>query len=264
MSLFFLLDQVALPVYLILGALAAWHLWRVMNARAQMTSTYYELERDLARQRRGGALTWVVAFGLLMVMVLGVQRSVVPFLRTELEQQEIVSIGQVDQDSDFRTATPAPVAGGLNIQPVAPLGEDSVIILLTPTLTPTPVGTIIPNTGPVEGCVDPRATLQVPANGMKVFQPITIIGTAYTDSFSSAKLELISLDPGDSWRVIDERRQEARETMALSQFSPINSDPGTYKLRLVVFNLRQEMVASCMVTIYITEPPVTPTQTPVS
>jgi len=252
MTLVFLIDQVAGPLYLILAALAAISFWRGLNARGQLASTYYELERDLARQRFGTAMGWVLAFGLLMLGVLGVQQSMGPFLQTELAQRELVNVGLMAQDGDFSTATPAPLEGGLDIQPVPPLGEDNLIIPLTPTLTPTPVGTIIPNAPEIEGCQDPRATLQVPANGMRVFQPISVIGTAFTDSFAVAKLEISGPGTNNTYVVIDDRRQETRETAPFSQFAPAAYPPGEYQFRLTVFDITQQLVASCMVTIYIT------------
>ncbi len=262
MTLFLLLDQVAAPLYLILGAIAALNLWKLMNARGQIRTTYYELERDLANQRQWDALLWVAVLGLGALMVLGVQRSIVPFLRTEMEQQEFVATGQIEQDGTYSTATPAPIAGGLDIQPVAPLGEDNTIILLTPTLTPTPVGTIIPNAPDIEGCIDPRATLQMPANGMRVFQPVSVIGTAFTDSFSAAKLEIFGPGTNETWRTIDDKRQETREIGAFSQFAPAGYETGLYQYRLVVFDITNTLVASCMVNIYISEPPMTATPTP--
>jgi hypothetical protein len=261
MTLFLLIDQVAIPIYIILSAMALWAGWRFLDARARLRSTYYELERDLARQRQWDALTWVAVFFLFGMMILGIQRSVVPFLQTEIAQQEIVSIGQIAQDGEYRTATPAPIAGGLDIVPVPPLGENNAIILLTPTLTPTPVGTIVPGAPAPVGCNDPRATLQIPANGMRVFQPITVTGTAFTEAFTAAKLEINGPSTLDTYRVIDERRQEAREFAPLSQFTPANYEPGAYQFRLTVFDITDTLVASCMVTIYITEPPITATPT---
>lgn len=262
MTVFFLIDQIAIPIYIIVTAMMVWFSWHMVSARGNVRGTYYELERDLARQKQWDAAAWVAVLGLFALMILGIQRSVVPFLRTEQSQQEIVAVGLTEQDSDFRTATPAPIAGGLNIEPVAPLGEDNTIILLTPTLTPTPLGTIIPNAPAPEGCVDPRATLQMPANGMRVFQPISVVGTAFTDSFTVAKLEIKGPGTNNTYLVIDDRRQEMREMGAFSQFAPAAYTQGEYQFRLTVFDITDNLVASCMVTIYISDPPVTATPTP--
>lgn len=189
MNLVFLIDQVAVPLYIILAALAALSFWRSLHARWQLSSTYYELERDLARQRFGTSIGWMLAFVLMMVGVLGIQETVAPFLRTELEQREIISVSLIAQDGDFRTATPAPLDGGLNIQPVAPLGENNTIILLTPTLTPTPVGTIVPNAPTAEGC-------QTRARRCKSL----LMGCASSSRSASLARRIPTRSPWPSWR----------------------------------------------------------------
>lgn len=260
-GIFFLIDQLAVGLYIVLGALALWHAWRFMSARAELRATFYELERDIARQRQWDALLWVAVMGQLALGVWGVQREVVPFLQSEINVQEAVAMGLVAQDGAAATFTPAPIAGGLDIQPVPPLGANDIILLVTPTLTPTPVGTIVPNAPAVIGCNDERATLQVPANGMRVFSPIPIVGTAFTESFAVAKLEIKGPSTNDSYIVIDDKRQPITTTSAFSQFSPALYTPGAYQLRVMVFDLTDTAVASCMVTIYITDPPITPTPT---
>ncbi len=256
------IDQIALGLYLIMLALGLWQLWQWVQAQTQARTTFYELERDLARQRQADALTWLAILGQLALIVLGVQRVVSPYLQSEQRIQEQIAAGQIAQDGDFVTATPAPpLAGGIDIQPVPPLGDDNTVLLLTPTLTPTPVGTIVPNAPPIEGCNDPRATLQVPANGMRVFQPITVIGTAYTENFALAKIEISGPGTNNTYAVIDDRRQEARTLSPFSQFVPAPYLSGAYRFRLTVFDITDTLVASCMVTIYISEPPLTATPT---
>lgn len=260
-SVLFLLDQLAIGIYFLLLAWGLRHVWRYLRARRELRATYFELERDLARNAQGSALTNMIVTLQLALMLAGIQNVVVPFLRTELSLQEVVASAPVQDDGDFATATPAPVAGGLDIEPVAPLGEDSTILLLTPTLTPTPVGTIIPNAPPIEGCGDPRATLQIPANGMRVFAPIPIVGTIYTENFAFAKVEISGPGTNNTYAVIDDRRQEVRLSAPFSQFTPASYPAGLYQLRVMVFDVSGSPVSFCMVNIYITEPPVTPTPT---
>ncbi len=260
-GLFFFVDQIAVGVYIVLGAIALWFVWRFLSARIEYASTFYELERDLARQKQWDAALLVVLMLQFSIGILGIQREVVPFLQGEINVQEAVAVGIVIQDGAVATFTPAPIAGGLNIEPVAPLGENNVVLLVTPTLTPTPVGTIVPNAPAIVGCNDDRATIQVPANGMRVFSPIPIVGTAYTESFALAKVEIKGVSTNDNYTVIDDKRQPILISSAFSQFSPALYSPGEYQLRIMVFDLTDTPVASCMVTIYITEPPMTPTPT---
>lgn len=261
--IFFFIDQVALGIYLILAAMILYFARHWLVARAEFNSTRFELERDIALQQQMNAVTSVMMVAVACVMVLGVQSVVVPYLQSEetiQERAQEVAASQVD--GDFRTATPAPLAGGIDIEPVPEIGnDDGPILLLTPTLTPTPVGTIVPGAAPIEGCNDDRATLQVPANGMRVFQPIRVIGTAYTADFTSAKIEIRGPGTNNSYVVVNEIVQPLNTTGDLTQFVP-NYPEGVYQFRLMVFDLSNQPVASCMVNIYIGPPPTTPTPTP--
>lgn len=262
MSFFTLVDRIAPGLYIVMGVLLLWQFWRLTRARAEFRSTYFELERDLIRLRQANALTAMIVLMQMGLVVLGIQLSILPFLQ---QQDDFASVPQeVVEDSVFVTSTPpAFVQEGLDIEPVPPLvGEDTNIIQLTPTLTPTPVGTIVPNAPVVEGCQDERATLQIPANGMRVFQPIPVVGTAFTENFSSAKVEIKGPGTSDAYAVVGDTLQQVRTRAAFSQFSPAAYPEGLYQFRLMVFDITGSPVASCMVNIYISNPPVTATPTP--
>ncbi len=260
------LDRLAPGLYILLTAAFAWNLWKARRTGHQYRATYFELEREMTRVRRVNALTVLVLVGLAGLLLLGVQKSMLPFLRQVQDiqafQQEIAQ----NIDGSFATSTPrSPDQAALNIQPVAPLGgDDNPIIQLTPTLTPEPLGTIIPNPPDTQGCTDPRATLNLPANGMRIFQPIALEGTAYTDNFSEAKIEISGPATNDAWSVIAIIPQPVMAAGAFYQFSPApyaDTGSGLYQLRLMVFDITQQPVASCMINIYISAPPETPTPT---
>ncbi|MCU0515138.1 MAG: hypothetical protein MUE40_21490 [Anaerolineae bacterium] len=265
MTLVALIDRVAPGLYFLVVALCLWLLWRWRAARSEYRSTYFELERDLARLRQVNALTLLLVLLLLALLILGVQRSVLPFL----QQEDSLLIARAEQaaareDGTFVTSTPPPAAGGaFDVVPVPPLGGDNnPVIQLTPTLTPTPVGTIIPNPPLVQGCNDPRATLQIPTNGMRVFQPIRVVGTAFSDNFAFAKIEISGPGTNNIYGVVDQTLQPVTAVSDFSQFAPAGYAEGLYQFRLMVFDISQLPVASCMVNIYISAPPVTPTPTP--
>ena len=262
-QIFFFIDQISIGLYLLLAVAILWQSRHLMVARGAYRSTYFELERDLARYNQLNALTIIAVFILFGVAVLGVQQSVVPFLRSvqSLEEQA-AQLQESMTDGVFNTATPPALGGGINIEPVPPLGGDGqTVLLLTPTLTPTPVGTIVPNAPAIEGCQDERAQLELPANGMRVFSPIAIIGTAYADSFARVKIEINGPSTGGNWAVIDEQLQPVRNRSPFSQFAPSEYIPGLYRFRTMVFDISDSPVASCMVNIYISDPPVTATPT---
>jgi hypothetical protein len=264
-GIFYLLDWLAYPLYILIGVVILWHLWRFFQARGELSASYFELERDLARNRQVTAVTVIVMALEICVLLLGVQFRAVPYLETErsLDEQR-VQAAEAPQDVPFMTDTAAPAASGLDIQVGTPLGENSDTIVLTPTLTPTPIGTIIPNAPAIEGCADDRAYLEIPANGMRVFNPLVVRGTAYADGFSQAKLEISGPSTNGQYVVLASISQPVTEIANFGQFVPAEYEEGEYEFRLMVFDITAQPVVSCRVTIYISQPPytATPTSTP--
>lgn len=260
-ALIFLIEQWALGLYIIFGALFVLHLWRFNRARAALRSSQFELERELAREARAGALSLMLLLLEGVALVAGVQLVVAPTIRAQGDFA--VELALVADDGDFRTPTVAPPTGqfqvdssGVQLGEVNPADQ----ILPTPTLTPTFVGTIVPNSpGPI-GCDTPDATLQVPANGMVVFEPLVVRGTANSDNFAFYKFELngpatlgnFAPLPVDGTRPVPELGD-------LGQLVPAYYAPGEYRFRVVVFDIANAARASCEITIFISEPIPTPT-----
>lgn len=263
-SIFFLLDWVAEPLYILLTVIVLWYFYRLLQARSESSSTYFELERVLAHRRQANAITVMILALEFCVLLFGVQVRAVPFLEAErdLDSIQVAQVGAT-QDVVFETDTPSAIDnGGLNIELGTPFDTVSDIIVLTPTPTPTPVGTIVPNAPPIEGCEDPRARLEVPANGQRVFSPLIVRGTAYTDDFSRFKLEISGPSTLNQFIVASESNAPVRELSDFSQFSPSTYEEGAYQFRLMVFDISTNLVASCQVTIYISDPPNAATPTP--
>ena len=124
----------------------------------------------------------------------------------------------------------------------------------------TAVGTIRPNAPPSLNCESDHAYLQVPANGMQVFESIVITGTAYTDDFAFYRIELNGPSTFNSFAVYDEHLTPVTETGPLGQFNPAPYEPGWYEFRLMVFDITNTLRASCLVNIYVSGP--LPTSTP--
>ncbi len=263
-QVFFLIDQLALGLYILMAAVIMRYGYRLLLAAGDYRATYFELERSLARHRQMNATTGIIVAAEIVLLVLGVQQTVVPFLEQEATLQQVAQARRANMtDGEFVTATPPPRAqGAFDIEPVPPLvGDDEQIILLTPTLTPTPVGTIVPNPPASEGCDDPRAQLQVPANGMRVFQPIAVRGTAYTSNFASAKIEIKGPDTNNSYQVVADILQPVQNLSDFYQFNPAVYGEGVYQFRLMIYDVSSTLVAACMVNIYISDP-ATPTPAP--
>ena len=260
---FFLIERIAISLYIFMAVIILWYVYRYFQAASEIRSTYFELERTLARRRQANSVTAIILAFEFALFVLGIQMRAVPYLETERNLNEIQAqqAAVVQEDIAFATFTPEAVTGtGLNLEVPNVFAEEDIIVL-TPTLTPTPVGTIVPGAPAVEGCVDDRAYLEIPANGMRVFNPIVVRGTAYADEFSKAKLEISGPTTNGQFYVVDTIIDPVRELSEFSQFQPGTYEAGKYLFRLMVFDLSDQLVAYCQVTIYISEPILTATPT---
>lgn len=260
---FFLLQWLSIPLALLMLAVILWYGYQLLRIRSEIRATYFQLERDLARRRQQNAVTVMILALEFCILLLGVQVRAVPFLEAERDLGEVQAAAVVPTDLPYESPTPPAVPqGGLDLQEVEPLTDnDEVGFVATPTLTPTPVGTIVPNPPAGEGCLDERALLEIPANGMRVFQPIIVRGSAFTDDFTSAKLEIRGPSTLGQYVVLDSIVSPVRTISDFNQFVPAGYEEGVYNFRLTVFGLGEQLVASCMVNIYISPPPVTATPT---
>jgi hypothetical protein len=258
-TLVFLIEQTAIGLYILIGVALLLAVRRWSRARREFRSTYFELEKDLARTARSDAFTSMILLIEAALLVAGIQNVVAPTIRSNTEI-DVVS-AQVITDGEFNTPTPVFNEGvqidssSINLTPEDP----SLRVLATPTLTPTPVGTIVPNAPPAIGCNEPGAVLQIPANGMRVFEPIRIVGTAFMDDFAFYKFELAGPVTGGNFAPLQDHTQMVRDLGELGQFVPAFYQPGAYQFRLSVFDITNTMGPSCTVNIYISEPIPTPT-----
>lgn len=259
-SLVFLIEQVATGLYILIGAALIIAVRSLLQSQSAYRGTFFELEKDIARSRRANALTALVLLVELALIVVGVQRVVAPTLRETMRDQPQRQLALVS-DGQFRTPVPptfsAQVIDPSNVQ----LGDidPAAQIQPTPTLTPTPVGTIVPN-APSAQCTSEKAQLQIPANGMIVFEPIPVVGVATTENFAFYRFELKGESTSGNFATIGvDGTQPVNALGVLGQFVPSFYVPGEYQFRVSVFDTTSAQVASCTVTIYISEPIPTPT-----
>ena len=253
------IDQVAIGIYFLLAAAILLALRRYVIFGEEYRASYFELERDLSRYRQTNAITLIILLIQIGIIIAGIQIIVVPELQRERELEDIVLAARLD-DGVFMTPAPAMPSGQVAIDPVAlPRSDEIGGVLPTPEPTPTAVGTLIP-ADPVIGCDQPGAQLQIPGNGMRVFQPIPVVGTVFADQFAFASIEINGPSTFGNFQVIEDQITEVRERAEFSQFVPAGYEPGEYQFRLMVFDVTQTLKASCQVRIYISDP--LPTLTP--
>ncbi|NWG17018.1 MAG: hypothetical protein HXY41_10315 [Chloroflexi bacterium] len=258
-ALVFLIEQIAIGLYILAGVVGLFAWRRMSRAQRELRATHFELERDIFRYERANALTALIVVVEFSLAILGVQRVVAPAIR---EQMDVAEVFSPITDQPFYTPTPPQVVFGgapIDVGSVQ-IGEEEVVqVIATPTLTPTPVGTILPNPAPIAGCDTPGATLQVPANGMLVFEPINVIGTASADNFAFYRFEINGPSTFGSFVSLRDYNLPVMETGVLGQFVPAFYEPGQYQFRITVFDSTNTLKAACMVNITISEPIPTPT-----
>lgn len=257
-----LIEQIAPGLYILLGVGLFWIWRRWGRARHDLRATHFEFERDLYRNRAANALTSLILLLEISLVVVGIQQVVAPTIRASGSTAAAETI----IDPPFNTPTPAQVdfsSSPIDSSGVIIGGNDtSGQIQLTAVPTATPVGTLLPNPPAVQGCDTPEATLQIPANGMLVFSPIRIVGTAYTDNFSSYRFELNGASTFNNFAPLAEYTRPVNEISDLGQFVPSFYEPGPYQFRLTVFDITNTLRAACTVNITISEPIPTPTPLP--
>jgi hypothetical protein len=256
----FLIEQLSVGLYIAVIAGMVLLAYRWSNDRWAFRATQFELERDLAKYRSGNAMTGIILLFEAALVIAGVQYIVAPTLRRIEGTMAVVD--QIQTDIEFSTPTPgarSTVAfdeAGIIFEDVNPADE----IVFTATPAPTPVGTIIANPPEIVGCESENATLQIPANGMRVFQITEVVGTAFTENFASYKLEIRGPSTFNNFATLEGSISPVEGLGSLGQFNPAPYEPGMYQFRVVVFDTTDTMRASCTVNIEIDEPQ--PTRTP--
>ncbi|MFZ4815574.1 MAG: hypothetical protein ACOYL5_13635 [Phototrophicaceae bacterium] len=263
----FFIEWSALGWYLFIIGGVLISLWGWSQEQVKLRETYFELERNLARSRRSDFATFVILLIEAALIILGFQRVIAPYVRAQADLT--AEILERPDDLPFATPTARPTTGGVIIDDSAvrdriEATDPGAGIALTPTLTPTPVGTIIANPGEVIGCDTDNAYLQVPANGMVVFTPMNVIGKAYVDNFAFYRFELRGVSTFDQFAPLAEYSQPVTEQTSLGQFVPSSYEPGEYQFRLNVFDITNNVQATCTVNIIISDPIPTPTPLPVT
>lgn len=258
-SLVFLVEQLATGLYILVAVGVFWYGRKLMMARQSYRATYYELERDIAKFQRANAITILILLFEFALVIIGIQRVVAPTIRADAGVEQSIEViaqdGAFDTPTPFRSDNTAIDPSGVNLTP----DDLNLRVLATPTLTPTPVGTIVPNAPPARGCDTPDSMLQIPANGMRVFEPITVVGTANSPDFAFFRFEISGPQTGNSFAILEEKTQPVVEIGEMGQFVPAFYEPGEYQFQVTVFDTTNMLRASCMVNIYISEPIPTPT-----
>jgi hypothetical protein len=273
----FFIEQIANGVYLLLAIGVLANLRSLMQARRELVNAEFELERELASRRQAGAITRALAALEVILAIYAIAHVVAPTLRSDVAPPPGQTISEpgvfvtvppaqatlVDAqgtplaaenvDSSFQTLTARPPEGAV------------VAAIASPTVSPTPPGTIIPGAPAPVGCDRPKdrapdAILDVPANGQVLFEAITVRGIANAANFSRYKFEISGPSTGNAFTPFGgDKTSPVKDSGVLGQVSLLAFEKGTYLFKLAVFDSKDQLKASCTVTVYLQVHPATAT-----
>ncbi|MBX3065595.1 MAG: hypothetical protein KF726_21645 [Anaerolineae bacterium] len=266
-ELIYLIERASLGLYLVCGAVLLLSLRRWLIANGRLRAAEFELEREMARSQQSSALTWGIGMIEVALAVFAITYVVAPTVRSDaLSASGVVATSGDQAPETFQTSTPGGSGAEVDdmfatVTAQAMAGSGGPVLLLTPEDSPTPVGTIEPDLGTVEGCDTDQAKLLVPANGQVLFDSVTVIGQATIDSFSSYKFEIAGDSTGGQFAPIGAVGTSPMVQQGiLGQVALAGIQPGIYRFRLAVFDSAAALRAFCIVNVRITERP--PTITP--
>ncbi len=278
----FLIENLATGFYLFGALIILVNLRGWMLSRRDLGLAEFALERDLARRKQARSITSSLLAIEFVLAVFATSRVVAPTVRADLvggpagpggpevvvfqtlapNQATLVNaqgtpIDRSQLDAPFQTLTAKPPG-------------DSVGVIATATLAPTPPGTIIPGAPAPVGCdAQSGATLEIPANGQVLYEAMTVRGVATVQNFARYKFEISGPSTGGNFAPYGgDKTQPVRDVGVLGQISLLPFDTGEYQFKLAVFDANDQLRASCTVTIYLrrhppTPTPITPTPTPI-
>jgi len=253
----FFIKKIALGLYILSAGGILYMVYRLRQARHDLSASQFKLEREHALVRQANAITWT---GLLIEFVLGVWAVANLMAPTVRDLRLRNSPGGNAGQERFVTSTPAsnpPVVldtGGSSNQGPVPFA--------TPVPTATAVGTIVPDAPDIVGCPRDSAWLLIPGNGQLLFEATTVWGTANISDFAFYRFEIKPMAAGAEFAPIGGDYTTPVIDGPLGEILPFNFPTGEYRFRVAVFDKTTMMRAVCEVTIFISEPP--PTPTPIS
>jgi hypothetical protein len=213
-QLVYLIEQIAPAIYLFCAAGVLFWLGRFFAAQAALRAAEFELERELEEQRRARALTWTIGLVELGLAALAIATVVAPTLRADLLNAGLPIAPESGAEQRFATSTPGGdgnEAEGVFLTVTAQaLSGGGAFLQLTAVASPTPVGTIIAGYPTPIGCNSEQASLEVPANGMRVFDTLTVSAQPTFPISPSTRLRSADRAPAASSACWTTRRRRCR------------------------------------------------------
>lgn len=246
-----LIESLAPGLYVLAGVLLFLNLRSLMMAQGELRFAQYGLEKELAQRRGGRAITLIFVMIELLVAIWAISALAAPTWSDGLPSTAVVNSGR-----NFTTSTPVG-DGSLGIDAEAgPTAGPGILATAPPPSTP--IGTIGPFDQRV-GCDPDVAWIQIPANGQYVFEEMDVLGTANSPDFAKYRFEIRGTAEDQFSVYTPTDFTNPVQDGILGRILPVYLLEGEYRFRLTVFNTVNEVVGSCEITIWITEPQATAT-----
>lgn len=265
----YLIERIAPGLYLFCAAGLLFWLYRLLRSRRALHEAEFELEREMAEERRAAAITWTIAMIEIALAVFAIANVVAPTVRNDLLTRGVSAIvpgaGDPALEATFITSTPGGDGSAGSGPQLTAAAQGAVAggqrILLTAVASATPVGIITPGYPTPVDCNTPAAWLEIPAPGQVLFDSVQVIGTANVPDFAFYKFELSGPSTGGAFSpILGDKTSPVAEKGVLGQLPLGSFQPGDYIFRLAVFDTTGTLKASCTVTVVII--PHLPTETP--
>ncbi|WP_376790176.1 hypothetical protein [Thermoflexus sp.] len=248
-TLWTLLKSFAPLLYGGIGLLLLITMGEIWRAYRRLLRAFFRVEREMATMELFSGL---VRAAFLLALGLGLWLLVGPGILTP-----------ISTSSSLPTPTwmPSPTV----TEPLRPIPglSPSPGIPLTPSPLPSPSPSPIPSPSPTATptplrarCPDPNAQIELPSPGQVISQPITLIGTATHPAFQFYKVEINGPYTGGQWVTLGDivRQPVMRGPLWTFDPRPFLSQPGRYRLRVVVVDIAAREAAICEVPVVLTAP----------
>ena len=245
-------------IYILCGLGLIWYLSEFWRSRRLLRSAMFGLEKERGQRIQRRALSFIVFFLAIIILVVYVNSSIAPSLPPEL----------------LKPPTPTPNIFATPLSSPTPIGPSQATATLAiaptvtlpnpgnagpvPTLPESDTGNIQPPNGteeaptvPLAGC-SADVNIISPVSGIPVSGIITFFGTVENDDFGSYELEANGPQTGGAWlSILAEDGSEPVSDGVLGTTNLSNWLPGEYTIRLTLYGAGGAPLNQCPIEIQL-------------
>ena len=240
-------------IYIVSALGLIWYLGQLVRARRELRQAMFGLERERALQRQRRALSLsAILFGIIIIVTY-VNLSIAPDLPEQL----------------LKPPTPTPNIFVTPLSSPTPIGtDDSATVALAATVTlaassedeggsnsePSPEPTIPPTPPTHIGECPAEISISSPPDGTQISGDLTIFGTASGGEADSYDIEAHGEYTAYEWLSLLEDRMPTPVLDGILGSIDLSSwTSGLYTIRLVVFNIEDDITGQCAIQISLSQ-----------